>query len=603
MIAQLVHTILPASVGSASVNGPLDRGQVSSLERSGGEKLTTGAKWGAAAPLLQLPHGSGFGGEFVLFRSLWRSLQLTIKLPGASATRRSSRRRSARSVPLSEAAVVLEWRRLLSSTAGASLADTTPLRTLEQVQGTPLTDVAVVTFTDATPTSANVFQVAHLDWGGTLQGTLPALSIQLDPDFGGPGTGWRVMADTVTYADLGLFTPTVTVRDMLGNELQSSQTRFQVLPPPTLVDTTAPVQLSAIEGTSLSNVVLMTFSDRNQGAQPGDFSITSLNWGGTIAGTAPTLSVTADETYTGSGSGWKVTLDTLTYADNGTFTAEVTLQDSSGSSVTSTKTSFKVADAVLSDTTPQATTEAVEGIPLTRAVIMTFTDGNPYAPVDDFSLTSLSWGGDLAGPDPVVRIVIDTSYEGPGSGWKVVADSVTFADIGFYVVGVTVRNSDGNMVDTASASFRVGDAPHTDTTPEQTILATEQVASSNVVLMTFTDDNPLASVRDFFVTSLNWGGELARQLPVLSIVSDRFAAGKGSGWMVLADAITYARAGNYSVSLTVQDIDGGVVTTDKTQFAVIDAKLRDTTKARTIELAQWESAADVVLMTLTDDNP
>ena len=76
-------------------------------------------------------------------------------------------------------------------------------------------------------------------------------------------------------------------------------------------------------------VVLMTFIDANPSATAGDFSITagSLNWGGTLAGTAPTLSIAANGAADATFSYWKVVADTVTYAEKGTHNVALGVTD------------------------------------------------------------------------------------------------------------------------------------------------------------------------------------------------------------------------------------------------------------------------------------
>src|SRR5262245_64005197 len=69
--------------------------------------------------------------------------------------------------------------------------------------------------------------------------------------------------------------------------------------------------------------------------------------------------------------------------------------------------------------------QATEGLPSTNVVVMTFIDANPFATASDFSVGSVDWDGTLEGATPSLSVVGDSFYSGPGSGWKVVADSVT----------------------------------------------------------------------------------------------------------------------------------------------------------------------------------
>jgi hypothetical protein len=206
-------------------------------------------------------------------------------------------------------------------------------------------------------------------------------------------------------------------------------------------------------------------------------------------------------------------------------------------------------------------------LPNTNIVLMTFTDANPFATASDFSVGPVNWGGTLVGVAPGLTVVADNTYSGPGSGWQVVADSVTYAEKNSYTVSLTVNDVDGASVNTANTSFSIADAPLTDTT-SITVSATAGVASTNVAVMTFTDANPFATASDFKIGSVNWGGTLAGTTPTLTVTADSSYSGPGTGWKVVADSVTYAQAGTFTVSLTVNDAEGSTASTSNTLFDV-----------------------------------
>src|SRR4029079_4350352 len=127
-----------------------------------------------------------------------------------------------------------------------------------------------------------------------------------------------------------------------------------------------------------TTVTLMTFTDADAFAVAGDFSVSSHNYGGTLAGTTPTLSIVVDGSYSGSGTGWKVVADTLTYRTAGTYNVAITVHDAGGNDVSTTGTSFSMADAAVTDTTPTATVNGTEGVAKTTVTLMTFTDANAF---------------------------------------------------------------------------------------------------------------------------------------------------------------------------------------------------------------------------------
>src|SRR5260221_4823918 len=75
-----------------------------------------------------------------------------------------------------------------------------------------------------------------------------------------------------------------------------------------------------------------------------DFTPSVSDWGGTLAGTEPTLSVGADPSYTCSGTGWEVVADTVTYAQQGHYTVSASVDDEDGRSAWPSSTSVSATD-------------------------------------------------------------------------------------------------------------------------------------------------------------------------------------------------------------------------------------------------------------------
>jgi hypothetical protein len=475
------------------------------------------------------------------------------------------------------------------------LTDTTPVTSVSAAEGVPNTNVVLMTFTDGNASAVATDFTPVVDWGGTLAGPAPVVTVVAN------GTGsWKVVADSVAYAEIGTYTATVTVRDGSADVARTNKVSFAVADAP-LTDTTS-IVANGTEGIASTKVVVMTFTDANPFATASDFSVGSVNWGGTLVGAAPVLTVSADSSYSGPGSGWQVVADSVTYAEKNSYAVSLTVNDVDGASVSRSNTIFNVADASLSDTTQLTTANGTEGLPNTNIVLMTFTDANPLATASDFSVGSVNWAATPVGATPNLSVVADSNYSGPGSGWKVVADSVTYAEKNSYAVSLTVNDVDGASVSTSNTSFSIADAPLSDTTPVTTVKATEGLANSNIVLMTFTDANPQATASDFSVGSVNWGATPVGGTPNLSVVADSNYSGPGSGWKVVADSVTYAETNSYTVSLTVNDVDGASVNTSNVSFHIIDAALTDTTSIA-VNGTEGLASTNVVVMTFTDANP
>src|SRR5262249_873879 len=152
----------------------------------------------------------------------------------------------------------------------------------------------------------------------------------------------------------------------------------------------------------------------------------------------------------------------------------------------------------------------------------TFTDGDPFAPLSDYT-PSVDWGGTLIGTASVA--ILPVSSDATHSTWVVVG-SGTYAEEGLYSVSVTVTDADGSSVSTNHVRFNVAAAPPTDVTVPRTIDTIEESPLTNVLLATYTDGNPFATLSDFTAT-VDWGGPLDGN-PTVSV-----RPGPGGTWQVV----------------------------------------------------------------------
>jgi hypothetical protein len=180
---------------------------------------------------------------------------------------------------------------------------------------------------------------------------------------------------------------------------------------------------------------------------PSDFTPT-VNWGGAVTGT-PTVSVQL-VSQTASGSTWEV-VGNATYAEAGSYTVTVAVNDTTGSSVVTDNTTISVADALLTDTTASQTFSAATATSTGTVVLATFSDGNPSAPLSDYS-ASVNWGGPVTGtPSVSVQLV---SRTGGVSNWEVVGSAI-YTSPGVFTATVTVNDADGASFATSNTSFSV----------------------------------------------------------------------------------------------------------------------------------------------------
>ena len=237
-------------------------------------------------------------------------------------------------------------------------------------------------------------------------------------DEAAPGT---IAAQTHTYADNGVFTVTVSVREDDGIGASGSAT-FQVTVANVPPSVTPPADQASDEG-SPASFSLGSFSD------PGDddpWEVT-VDWGDATSDT------TFDEALAGA-----IAANSHTYADNGTYTVTVTVKEDGGAGASGSAT-FQVAVAnVPPSMTPPADQAANEGTSKTFD-LGSFTDPGD----DDPWEVTVDWG------DGSTDTVFDAATAGA------IADKAhTYADNDVYTVTVSVVEDDGAGA-AGSATFQV----------------------------------------------------------------------------------------------------------------------------------------------------
>ncbi|MBS0261857.1 MAG: IPT/TIG domain-containing protein [Planctomycetes bacterium] len=327
--------------------------------------------------------------------------------------------------------------------SSADLVNTTPKTTVSAVEGINTGSITLATFTDADPSALLSAFKASVIWGGTVVGS-PVVSVAY---VGKTGTTsqWKVVG-SVVYAKPGTYVPTVKISDSDGNSLQTTDTTIRVQDA-VLTDTTVATTYATTEGRTTGTVVLATFTDANPLSTNSDFSV-KVNWNGTVIGT-PTVSVIV-VSRTATATLCKVT-GSAAYANAGLYRPTVSVFDVDGSTLTSSKTSFKVADAALTDTTVAATLQAKRLLATGNVVVATFSDANPYASSSDFTAT-INWGGATTGT-PTWSVVL-VSRTTSSSTWKVVGN-VTYTAVGTFAVTVNMADVDGMKLVSKRIKFQV----------------------------------------------------------------------------------------------------------------------------------------------------
>jgi hypothetical protein len=326
--------------------------------------------------------------------------------------------------------------------AVALMADSTPKKTYNALEGNSTKTQVLATFTDANAKAQPGDFTPTVTWVGALIGT-PTVSVQLVSRTK-TLSKWKVLG-SATYAGVGTYTTTVLVEDTAGNVVQSvGKTQFKVADAP-LHDATAAKTYNAVEGGSTGTQVLASFTDGDPEAPVSDFSGT-INWGDgqTTPFTSADVSLAAGVFSVSLPAGH-------TYAEAGKYSVSVSAKDAGGSSLTSKKVKFNVADAPLTDVTVATTYDATAGQSTGSQVLATFTDGNPGALATNYKAT-VSWVGALTGKATVsVQLVSRTATL---STWNVLG-SATYSKAGAYTVKVTVADAGGKSLSTSKTTFKV----------------------------------------------------------------------------------------------------------------------------------------------------
>ena len=184
---------------------------------------------------------------------------------------------------------------------------------------------------------------------------------------------------------------------------------------------------------------------------------------------------------------------------------------------------------------------ATEGQSFTGPVA-TFTDGNPSAPLGDYSAT-IQWDSNPAHTSAGTISLV--------SGVLTVSGTNTYAEKGSYPISVTINDTDGSNAN-ASSTATVADAPLNATGVN---VSTTEDQSFTGPVATFTDANPSAPLGDYSAT-IQWDSNPAHtSAGTISLVS---------GVLTVSGTNTYATHGSYTITVTINDVDGSTAMNSST---------------------------------------
>jgi hypothetical protein len=302
------------------------------------------------------------------------------------------------------------------------------------------------------------------------------------------------------------------------------------------------VTLNATEGLAAAGVVA-SFMDGDVRAAAGNYKAT-IDWGdGTPLDNTSAMVSGSNGSFSVSG--------THLYADEGSFSVSVTIQDtintttSLGNIVAGSMA--KVVDATLAvvplpvfNILPPIRVDT-EGISSTKAVAA-FTDANPNAPTKDFTAT-ISWGDGQTSQGTITV----TSQTGTTSQLFIVSGTHTYSAEGAYTVSVQIRDVGGSMA-TSNTMFTVADAPVM-AVGVPVIIANGAIAT-NVTVATFTDPADADPAANYTAT-VNWGDGSDPSVATISV---------SNGVFTVSGKHTFPAPGKFSIAVTIRSVAGASAT-------------------------------------------
>ncbi|MEZ5552745.1 MAG: PKD domain-containing protein [Pseudomonadales bacterium] len=372
-------------------------------------------------------------------------------------------------------------------------------------------DVATVTVNNVAPLvdaglDTSISEGGGVTFGGTFTDPGTADTHTIEWDFGDGAAASGSLTPTHPYTEDGVYTVTLTVTDDDGG-VGSDTLIVTVGNTPPVVD--AGLDRPAVPSGGTVNLDPATFTD----AGVEDTHTASIDWGdGTVEPGALTQ---------GAGSG--TVAGGHVYAAAGDYTVTVTVTDDDGGVGSDTLLVTVLAQpntAPVPDAGAGAT--IVEGDTFNGAGSFTDPDADTWTATVDY--------GDGSGVQPLTL-----------AGMAFTLGHV-YADNGTYTVTVTVADSQGGSNSDTATVVVNNAAPVVNAGADQPGVAFG--GTVNLDPATFTD----AGVEDTHTASIDWGDG--------TVEPGALTQGAGSG--TVAGGHVYAAAGDYTVTVTVTDDDGGI---------------------------------------------
>jgi phospholipase C len=331
------------------------------------------------------------------------------------------------------------------------------------------------------------------------------------------------------YAEDGTYSVTVNITDKDGatTTVQETATVYDV--------SLQAVPVSAVENTLFSGNVASFTLPTGSTDSVSTFAVTII-WGDGHS---------SPGTISSNGSGGYNITGSNTYAEEGSYTATVSLTDNGGAVASTTLTSAVVADAQLALTL--SSIAPVEQAPFS-GVVAAFRDPGTDGTINDYSAT-ITWGDGHVSAGTITRNQ-DGSFSISGAN--------TYAEQGSYNLQVTV-NDVGGASSTTAAVIQVADAQLS--AVAVAISPTEGTAFNGVVA-TFRDPGTDGTINDYSA-SITWGD---------GHVSSGTITRNQDGSFSVSGVNTYTEEGSYGFSVSIQDVGGASASVTGTA-SVADAQL------------------------------
>ncbi len=363
------------------------------------------------------------------------------------------------------------------------------------VEGNDTGSITVATFTTPDLNSQASDFTAMIDWGdgssdvGTVSGQ----------------NGSFTVTDDHVYDKTGSYPVSVIIADGNGwNATASTAATITASP----LDVTGGFDLGSLQKQS-SSLTLATFTSGNPNLTAANFTAT-IDWGDGSGALPATVSDSGDGVFSVSGS--------HTYAQDGSYTATITITgtDEATVSTTSTVTVGDIYAGLQSNLT-----------------VASFTDSDASVPASHFTAT-INWGDGTQSNGTVTG----------GNGTFTVQGTHTYAQDsidqsgGVYQVTVMVTDQSGDTL-TSNSTVTVVRPPMAGL--GDNVVGQPGTALNNVLVAEFTEPDAADGANEFSV-SINWGDGNSSSGTVVEV---------GPGLFAVYGSHTYAAAGSYSVQVEV----------------------------------------------------